>query len=168
MSAADDVLVVAADLNAAPLLAALHAEAIAGEGETWSAEAFAELLAMPGAVAWLAEVPGPAGSENLARQAAGFVLARSGGGECEIIYIGVNPDNRRRGVGGRLLTTVLEAALGVQTPVILEVAADNPAARSLYARAGFRQVGRRRNYYRRASAQIDALILRWDGQKTAS
>jgi ribosomal-protein-alanine N-acetyltransferase len=61
-----------------------------------------------------------------------------------------------------LLTAVQETARRLQAPVILEVAADNPAARALYARAGFREVGRRRNYYRRPARRADALILRWE------
>jgi len=43
---------------------------------------------------------------------------------------------------------------------VLEVAADNDVARRLYARYGFRQVGRRPRYYYRSGAVVDALILR--------
>jgi ribosomal-protein-alanine N-acetyltransferase len=40
--------------------------------------------------------------------------------------------------------------------MFLEVAADNTAARALYAAAGYQQVGQRRGYY---AGGIDALVL---------
>ncbi len=150
-----DVKIAPVEANSVDILAEVHAVAFNEGGQSWSAAAFAELLAMPGAMCWQAR-RGP--------EVVGFVLARLGGGECEIITVGVAPACRRAGVGGALLRTVLEAALAVQAPVILEVADDNIAARSLYGRAGFEEVGRRRNYYDRSSGPIDALILRWDGQ----
>ena len=43
----------------------------------------------------------------------------------------------------------------------LEVAEDNVAARRLYRKMGFMQVGRRRGYYKRAQdMSVDALTLR--------
>lgn len=151
MSAGIEIAPVKAD--AADGLAAVHATAFEDNGQSWSAAAFADLLAMPGAMCWQART---------GQDIAGFVLARLGGGECEIITVGVISGCRRRGVGGALLTTVLEAALAVQAPVILEVAEDNAAARALYARAGFQEAGRRRNYYDRPTGGVDALILRWE------
>jgi len=138
----------------AAVLSELHAAAFAGTTDAWSADAFVKLMAMPGAVAWLAtdreQIP------------AGFALARTGSGECEIIVIGVDPGVRRCGVGERLLDRILSSALQAQVPVILEVAADNIAAISLYDASGFVEAGRRRHYYRRSSGPVDALILRKD------
>lgn len=169
MTTATAIDILPADVALAPafaeIFAELHRRAFAAEGDdaedggaTWSAGAFTELLAMPGAQGWIARRDD---------RPCGFALARSGGGECEIITIGVDPDHRHGGIAAQLLACVLEAALAAQTPVILEVAEDNTAARALYARAGFVEVGRRRNYYRRAAsksdASADALILRWEG-----
>ncbi|HEY1152975.1 MAG TPA: ribosomal-protein-alanine N-acetyltransferase RimI, partial [Pseudolabrys sp.] len=53
------------------------------------------------------------------------------------------------------------AGIGV-TAVFLEVSENNAAARRLYARAGFREVGRRPNYYRDADGTTHALVLRRD------
>ena len=44
--------------------------------------------------------------------------------------------------------------------LFLEVGADNAPARSLYSQAGFVEVGRRRDYYRRHTGFADALVLR--------
>ena len=41
---------------------------------------------------------------------------------------------------------------------MLEVRADNPAARALYAGAGFEQLSMRRRYYQ--PGDVDALVLR--------
>lgn len=154
MSASSDFTCTEVDGKYAAVLSGLHAAAFDGTGEVWSAESFVSLLAMPGAVAWLA-----ADTEQVP---AGFALARTGGGECEIIVIGVDPARRRCGIGAGLLGLVLSSALQAQVPVILEVAADNVAAISLYTVAGFVEAGRRRKYYRRPTGQVDALILRKD------
>jgi [ribosomal protein S18]-alanine N-acetyltransferase len=92
---------------------------------------------------------------------AGFALALALGREAEILSLGVVPDCRRAGVGTALLVSICAVARqrGVEH-VVLEVAADNAAARALYAARGFTVVGRRRNYYCQAGHLVDALILR--------
>ena len=81
----------------------------------------------------------------------GFVLARDLGDECEILSLGVVPESREQGVGRALLRAVIDEAERQGRPsAVLEVAADNAAARALYARAGFVAVGHRPRYYRRA------------------
>jgi ribosomal-protein-alanine N-acetyltransferase len=66
---------------------------------------------------------------------------------------------RNRGIGARLVETVLERALerGARE-MFLEVRPSNAAAQRLYERFGFREVGRRRNYY--AEPPEDALVMR--------
>ncbi len=91
----------------------------------------------------------------------GFALARDLGGECEILTLGVLPACRRRGVGRALLRAILNRARRQSIPsIVLEVAADNAAARRLYGAAGFVAVGRRPRYYRRDDETVDALLLR--------
>lgn len=92
----------------------------------------------------------------------GYIVARVAGGEGEILSLGVAPVARCRGVGRALVAAFLEraGAAGAAT-VFLEVGEDNRAARALYRGCGFRQVGRRRDYYRRRdNTRIDALIMR--------
>lgn len=98
----------------------------------------------------------------LFEEGAGMILVRTIAGEAEILTVGVSPEMRRSGVGGRLLQAALEAAReGGATAVYLEVAEDNIAARRLYAGHGFEEVGRRRAYYpRTGAAAVDALVLR--------
>jgi len=101
---------------------------------------------------------------TVGRTLAGFVLSRIVADEAEILSIAVAPARRSRGVAGALLQRHLGrlAGLGVRT-VFLEVAPDNAPAQRLYARAGFREVGRRPDYYPQAGGgSVAALVLRRD------
>jgi [ribosomal protein S18]-alanine N-acetyltransferase len=90
----------------------------------------------------------------------GFILSRLAGGEAEILSIAIAPNRRGRGFARPLLDLNLRrlAGLGAHT-VFLEVDEHNAAARALYRRAGFSDVGRRQSYYQDGAA---ALVLRRD------
>jgi [ribosomal protein S18]-alanine N-acetyltransferase len=82
--------------------------------------------------------------------------------EAEVHTIAVDPDHRRRGVGGVLLAGLLEALAAREVATVhLEVRADNDAALALYAAHGFVRVGLRPAYY---ADGTDALLLRRDLQ----
>jgi len=138
------------DAGEAAALARVHAASFEAG---WSAAAFAELLASPGAFALAAETDGALH---------GFILARAIAGEAEILTLAVLPEKRRRGVAGALVEAAAGAAAALGAgELFLEVAADNPAAIALYKAAGFAPAGRRRGYYARPhGARIDALVLR--------
>jgi ribosomal-protein-alanine N-acetyltransferase len=94
-------------------------------------------------------------------QPVGFILALDLGEECEILSLGVLPERRRAGCGSALLSSVCSKAMQrSMRSVVLEVAADNVAARAFYVARGFISVGCRLNYYWRAGRCIDALTLR--------
>jgi ribosomal-protein-alanine N-acetyltransferase len=120
--------------------------------EPWNVGAIEEIMRIPGffgRIGWLGNDP------------AGFALALDLGGECEILSLGVLPDRRRAGIGSALLDAICcEAARRGAGSVVLEVAADNDAARALYAAYGFTVVGRRPHYYRQAARLVDAFIMR--------
>ena len=151
MSAAEAVRVEVAGATRAETLSALHGACFM---PGWSSESVARLLATPGAMAWLAWVPLDAASPG------GFALARAGGGECELVTLGVLPAQRRRGVGAALVGAWLAwaRAEGVRR-CFLEVAEDNGDARALYAGWGFVEVGRRPGYYARGEGAASALVL---------
>lgn len=134
----------------AEALAALHGACF--PDEPWDAGAFAELLAMPGAAAYV--LPGDGGLD-------GLVLLRRAADEAEIVTLAVAPQARRRGSATALLCHGLAvlAAAGARR-AFLEVAEDNAAARGLYQRLGFAICGRRAGYYRRdGRPPADALVL---------
>lgn len=71
----------------------------------------------------------------------GYVLTREAGGETELMRIAVLPEFRGQGYGKELLRQV-------KVPnMFLEVRAGNAAARALYEKEGFTQIGTRRGYY---------------------
>ena len=135
--------------SAAALLAAIHSEAFE---EGWSEASFQDLLRMPGAVALLGLDQG---------EPAAFVLARRAADEAEIITIATRPQARRRGMARQLLNRELSELVrrGVRH-VFLEVAASNTAALGLYGGMGFREVGRRKDYYQRQHGREDAIVMR--------
>lgn len=76
--------------------------------------------------------------------------------ELHITLVAVDPSQRGQGLGGRVLEALLnEGRCCGAERATLEVASTNAAALRLYARAGFREAGRRRGYYRNGD---DALI----------
>ena len=135
----------------AEMLCALHAQ---GFSDRWSAEFIASLIASPGAIALVAHEGGVP---------SGFILTRVAADEAEILTLAVDPAKRRRGSGRALVAAAAERALtGHARAMFLEVETGNDAARALYAAMGFREVGRRRGYYRDAPGMParDALTLK--------
>lgn len=128
-------------------LAALHAEAFAAP---WSEAEFADLLQQAGVFA--------------VEEANGFILIRGVLDEAEILTLAVRPSARRIGLGGRLVGQgAVRAAQAGAVRLFLEVAEDNVAARALYERAGFAQIGRRKAYYAAPDGgRTDALVLGLD------
>lgn len=89
---------------------------------------------------------------------AGYVCAWVLYEELKINNIAVRPDLRGSGAGRGLLRQVLAEGRRAGCQVaLLEVRPSNVAARALYEKEGFVQVGRRKNYYR--EEKEDALVL---------
>ena len=131
-------------------LAVIHA---ASFNRGWSEHEFEQLLTDRSVVADRAS----SGGRNV-----GFILSRRAADEAEILSVAVARAQRGRGLARRLLDLHLRrlAGLGLRA-VFLEVDEDNTPARRLYARAGFREVGRRPGYYARSGGK-GALVLRRD------
>jgi len=78
--------------------------------------------------------------------------------ELHILAIATHPDHRARGVAGRLLAHVLDAARAAGCNLAtLEVRASNAPAIALYERAGFKTVHVRARYYQDDGE--DALVM---------
>lgn len=128
----------------AAILAAVHATAFPPR-ERWGIDAISLQLALPGVFGFLH----PRG---------GMLLARATADEAEILTLAVEPRARRQGIATALLREALaEARKRGAGSVLLEVSVTNMAARVLYGRAGFVEVGRRPRYY---ADGTDAIILR--------
>lgn len=138
-----------ANANDPAALAALELEVFGDSNHTpWSENLFADDLALPGHIWWVAHDEG-----SIVGYAGGVVA----GGEIQIDNVAVAPSRRREGIAARLLARVTYDAqmLGATTSV-LEVDVDNAAAQELYAGLGYAEVGRRPNYYGQGH---DALIM---------
>jgi ribosomal-protein-alanine N-acetyltransferase len=153
-----DIEILPAGLAHCAVLAGLHGDCFRA---AWAGDEFARLLAMPGAFAVLAGRRGGMNSGVMNPAPIGFALARAAGGECEIITLGVLPDVRGQGVGGRLVAAIgAEAAASGASVLRLEVAENNIAALNLYRSNGFRSMGRYNSYYRNLNGGgINAVVM---------
>lgn len=127
-------------------------------GGLWSSRQWATELAepqRPGLGIWL--------EEQLVAMACGWLILE----ELHITLVAVDPGQRQRGLGRRVLEALLAEAVGRGAHhATLEVAADNGAAQALYGALGFQTAGVRRRYYRNGQ---DALIQwRRIGQQACS
>lgn len=131
-------------------LSKLHSECF--PVDPWTVRDFMELLAIRGASGHLAVSP--------EHGIAAFILDLIGHDDAEILTIGVAPGARRRGLARALIGDLAKRARqrGARR-ILLEVAADNQSAISLYGSVGFVLLGERPGYYRLPSGKADALIF---------
>ena len=82
--------------------------------------------------------------------------------EIETYYIGVAERFRRRGLGKKLLESIISFSKDYGANVILlEVGVNNIAAKNLYLSFNFKECGIRKDYYRnRAGLRQDAIIMK--------
>ncbi len=143
-----------------PRLAALETELFAADA--WTAQTWwAELAGRPRRAYLLLE--GKDGGVE------GYAGLDHGGDVADVMTVAVVPHRRGRGLGDQLLGALLRrAADGGAGAVMLEVRADNVAARRLYERHGFEEVSVRRRYYRQPGApDVDAVVMRRRPEETS-
>ena len=132
-------------------VAALHSDLF---DPPWDEAAVRPLLDHPAATCLVAVVGNP-------KTPVGFVIGQLAADEAEILSIGVAKEWQRHGLGRRLIQGLARAAARAEAKTIhLEVAADNIPALVLYHHLGFKEAGRRKDYYERAEGgPVDALRL---------
>ena len=124
-------------------MAALHAAAM--DTRPWSADEFQSLIA--------------SGARAIGDPRA-FVLYRVTADEAELLTIATHPHHRRQGLARARLDELHAATRNAGAArIFLEVASANAPARALYAAAGYRDVGRRPDYYRLGDGTFDAAIV---------
>jgi len=96
------------------------------------------------------------------RRPLGFALYMVVFEDAELLTLAVSDGARRQGIGTALIGEFFRRArLAGAQQALLEVAEDNAQARRLYAQIGFREEGRRPDYYRRAgNKHVAARLLR--------
>ena len=90
----------------------------------------------------------------------GYAVLAAGAGEAHLLNVCVRRSERNRGHGRALVRHMIDRAVGRNArTVFLEVRASNAVARRLYETLGFREVGRRKNYYLADGGREDAKVL---------
>lgn len=132
-------------------MAAIHAIEQVVFSDPWSTQDFRDCVTSD-ALFLVAEADGDVG---------GYVVALDAADEGEILNLAVAPSGRRHGLGRALVEAMLRLLKEREVcQVYLEVRESNAAARALYAAQGFKEVGRRQQYYRRPVEA--AIVLRRD------
>ena len=101
----------------------------------------------------------------------GYGVMSVGAGEAHILNLCIREAFRCAGIGGRLLSYLLDrAAASGMTEAFLEVRPSNTAAIRLYQSLGFEPVGTRRGYYQAVGGREDAAVLKLSlrGRRTRS
>lgn len=75
---------------------------------------------------------------------AGYVIVFNNSDSLEIMKIGVNPQYRQKGIGTILINEMKKSRMGI----FLEVRENNNTAIEFYKKNGFKEAGKRKNYYR--------------------
>jgi ribosomal-protein-alanine N-acetyltransferase len=100
---------------------------------------------------WIAERDG---------RLAGYGIVAVAVGEAHLLNLTVAPEWQRRQIGAELTAFLAKLAHDYgANRIFLEVRPSNEAARALYARAGFAEIGLRRGYYPTAHGREDAVVM---------
>jgi ribosomal-protein-alanine N-acetyltransferase len=126
------------------------------EGEAFPDDAWSE-------ASWWAELAGRPRRDYVVVTRGGELAAYAGldhgGSVADVMTITVAPAHRGEGLGHGLLDELeTRAASGGAEALMLEVGADNTAARALYDRRGYDVLHVRRGYYQPGG--VDALVMR--------
>jgi [ribosomal protein S18]-alanine N-acetyltransferase len=79
----------------------------------------------------------------------GFIIGRQVADQAEILNLAIHPARRHKGEGGALLRAAMNEFRGRQVSyAFLEVRESNEEGIAFYAKRGFSERDRRRNYYR--------------------
>jgi [ribosomal protein S18]-alanine N-acetyltransferase len=112
---------------------------------------------------WRAELAGRPRRDYVVARADDAIVGYAGldvsGDVADVMTLATSPAQQRKGIGRLLLDDLVRraAARGCDS-LILEVRADNEAARNLYERNGFHVISVRRRYYQ--PGDVDALVMR--------
>jgi ribosomal-protein-alanine acetyltransferase len=130
------VAIRSAGLNDVPTILAIEQQS--PSAAHWTSEQYKKLVT--GGVVLVAEEAG---------KLCGFICAKAIAGEWEIENVVVAAEFLRRGIANELVRALIQRAENeAASAILLEVRESNLPARGLYEKHGFREMRRRRGYYR--------------------
>jgi ribosomal-protein-alanine N-acetyltransferase len=139
-----------------PRIAEIHADSFK---HAWDAEELARMMAQDSTVVLVARRSSPYGT----RSPIGFLILRIAADEAEVITIAVQPRQRGRGIGKKLMEAGLFRLYSDRCKsLFLEVDSANDSAILLYRSLGFKEVGQRKGYYGNSDGDGTALVMRVD------
>jgi len=90
----------------------------------------------------------------------GYGIISIAAGEAHLLNLCVRPESQRQGIGKKLLVHLFTLARHHDAEIMfLEVRESNATARRLYDKAGFNELGTRKDYYPAGAGRENALIL---------
>jgi ribosomal-protein-alanine N-acetyltransferase len=134
--------------TAADLDRLLVLEKVCFPEDPWTRGMLTDELTRPGGIFVVLEEPG--------RPVVGFAIGWAILDELHVLQVAVDPRERRRGLGRRLMEH-LHAEAARSEVAWLEVRADNPAAIGLYEAFAYERIALRRRYYEDG---CDAVVMR--------
>ena len=144
-----------AALNDVPAILAIEQQA--SSAAHWTTEQYNKLV--EGGVVLVAEEAG---------KLCGFICAHAVAGEWEMENVVVAAEFLRRGIANELVRELIKSSESkAASAMLLEVRESNLSARRLYEKHGFREVGRRRGYYRDPAEDAILYALRFAASRTA-
>jgi ribosomal protein S18 acetylase RimI-like enzyme len=147
MARMSDCVIEPARMSDAPVIAAMSRRLIEeGLAPTWPAERVLRHIRHAESVVLTAKSGGVL---------LGFAIMQFGDDSAHLNLLAVEPDDRRRGVGRRLLAWLEESAITAGTFLIqLELRAANESALRFYEALGYHEVGRVPGYYQRVEDAV--------------
>lgn len=95
------------------------------------------------------------------KKIAGYIIFEKVLDEGHITNLAVSKEYQRKGIASRLINKILDMARQEKIKqVFLEVRESNEAARKLYSKFGFVEIGKRKSYYHKTNE--NAVILKLD------
>lgn len=98
--------------------------------------------------------------ESDAHEMLGYAVLMLAVDEAELLDVAIAAHHQRKGIGRVLLEELMVMARrAAMRRMVLEVRASNAPAIALYRKAGFEQIGLRRDYYPAMNGREDALLM---------
>jgi ribosomal-protein-alanine N-acetyltransferase len=96
------------------------------------------------------------------KEIVGYAILMPALDELQLLDIGIARAQQGKGLGKRMLQELISLAHAQNFKrMLLEVRQSNAAARALYVKTGFTQIGLRRGYYPLAGGREDAIVMEY-------